>query len=366
MKKYGLNEITLMQFIFMNFGVQISIGLLALPQVLAERAGTEGWIGIPIGWVFSTGASLIIIQLMKKFPDGTVVDLLTRYLGNWAGKSGAILYALYYLFFGYLGIVRTILYTKDWLLPQTSAYITMLLLLIPTYTIARNGLRIIGRYVELIIFLSLWIVFVYLFPLKDAHWLHLFPIFKEGWKPIFSAAQVTIFSYLGFGVTLILYPFLQNKTKASMGVVISNTMTMLVFLFITIVCFVYFSPDEMKAYNEPVVNVLKTIEFKFIERVEMLFVAFYLFIFSFSWIPTMYLSVFCTSWLFGKQDHRSHLRLLWLIIAVATFFYIPTFNQSDQMDKALAWAGICCEYVFPACLLIYVCIHDRLGWRVYE
>ncbi|MEW9700010.1 endospore germination permease [Paenibacillus sp. SI8] len=363
MKKYGLNEITIMQFIFINFGVQSSIGLLALPQVLADRAGTDGWMGILIGWIFSTGASLVIIQVMKKYPDGTLLDLLTHYLGEWAGKAGAILYALYFLLYGYLGLVRTVLYTKAWLLPQTPGYITMLLLLIPTYTIARNGLRIIGRYVELVIFLSLWIPFVYLLPLKDAHWLHLFPIFKEGWRPIWSAFQATILSYLGFGVTLFLYPFLQNKPKASIGIAISNAMSMLLFLFITLVCFAYFSPDEMKAYNEPVVNVLKTIEFKFIERIEMLFIAFYLFIFSFSWIPTIYISVFCTSWLFAKQDHRSHLRVLWLALALVAFFYIPTFNQSDRLDKILTKAGLCFEYAFPACLLIYIWIHDRLGWR---
>ena len=43
----------------------------------------------------------------------------------------------------------------------------MLLLLIPTYVIARNGLRILGRYAELVFMISLWIPFVYLLLLKD-------------------------------------------------------------------------------------------------------------------------------------------------------------------------------------------------------
>jgi hypothetical protein len=134
-------------------------------------------------------------------------------------------------------------------------------------------------------------------------------------------------------------------------------------LFITFVCFVFFGPDEILQYNEPVVNVLKTIEFKFIERIEVLFIAFYLFIFSLCWISTTYMSVFCTSWIAGKADHRSHLRVLCLGTAILTFFYLPTFNQSDQLEKYLGLAAIVIDYVFPACLLFYLWIYDQFQWR---
>ncbi|MBP1995136.1 GerAB/ArcD/ProY family transporter [Paenibacillus eucommiae] len=363
MKKYAFNEITLMQFICLNFGLQVSVGLLALPRVLAERADTDGWLAIIIGWLISIAAGLIIVQVMKKHPDGTLLDLLKRYVGEWAGKAGAILFALYIFYYGYTSLVRTILYTKVWLLPQTPLYITLLLLLIPTYAVARSGLRILGRYAELVIFISLWIPFVYLIPLKDAHWIHLFPVFKGGWMPILSAVHAVILSYSGLGAVFIFYPFLRNKRMASAGIVISNTLTMLAFLFITLVCFVYFSPDEIREFNEPVVNVLKTIEFKFIERIEILFIAFYLFIFSLAWIPAMYMCIFCTSWLFGKQDHRGHLRILWLLLAVCSYFYLPTFNQNDLMEKFLSLLAIGFEGLFPVCLLVYIWIYERFQRR---
>jgi spore germination protein (amino acid permease) len=362
-KKYAFNEITLMQFVFLNFGLQVSVGLLALPRALAERADTDGWLVIIVGWIISVMVGLVIVQVMKKYPDGTLPDLLTRYFGKWIGKAGAILFAVFIFYYGYTGLVRTVLYTKVWLLPQTPLYIIMLLLLIPTYVIARNGLRILGRYAELVVFISLWIPLIYLIPLKDAHWLHLAPVLKAGWQPVLSAVQYILLSYSGLVAIFIFYPFLRNKRMAAAGIVISNTLSMLVFLFVTLVCFVYFSPDEIREYNEPVVNVLKTIEFKFIERVEVLFIAFFLFIFSLGWIPAMYMCVFCTSWLFGKQDHRSHLRLLWLLLAVGSFFFMPTFNQSDLMEKYLTIITVGIEGVFPVCLLIYMWIYDRFQRR---
>lgn len=363
MKKYTMNEITFMQYIFLNFGMVVSFGFLSLPRVLAEQAGTSGWIALIIVWLISSAASLIVIQVMKKYPDGTLLDLLTAYMGKWVGKVGAVLFALYLFYYGYTSLIYTILITKQYLLPQTPAYIIMLLLLIPTYVIVRNGPRILGRYVEMIILLSLWIPFVYLIPLKDAHWLRLLPVLKEGWKPVLSAIPSTFYYHIGFSTTFILYPFLKKKQMASAGIVISYGLTMLMYLFITVICFVYFSPDEIMAYNEPTINVLKTIEFKFIARIEVLFIAFYLLIFSLSWIPTMYMSVFCTTWLIGKQDHRNHLRLLWLFIAVGTYFFMPTFFQSERMNTLLGQIGFVVEYIVPSCLLLYIWLHDRLGWR---
>ncbi|MDQ0887044.1 spore germination protein (amino acid permease) [Paenibacillus sp. V4I9] len=363
MKKYTLNEITLMQYIFLNFGMVVSIGFLSLPRVLAEQAGTAGWIALLIVWVISLIASLIVIQVMKRYPDGTLLDLLTVYLGKWAGKAGAVLFALYLIYYGYTGLIYTVMITKQYLLQQTPAYLIMFLLLIPTYVVVRSGLRIVGRYVVLIMLLSVWIPFVYLLPLKDANWLRLFPVLKEGWEPVFAAVPGTFYYHIGFSTTFILYPFLRNKQKASTGIVISYTLTMLMYLFITVICFVYFSSDEIMTYNEPTINLLKTIEFKFIARIELLFIAFYLLIFSLSWIPTMYMSVFCTTWLIGKQDHRNHLRLLWLFIAVGSYFFMPTFFQSEKMNTLLGQIGFVVEYIVPVCLLLYVWIHDRLGWR---
>ncbi|MEK8128813.1 endospore germination permease [Paenibacillus filicis] len=363
MNNHAAQKITLLQFIFIIFGVQISLGVLSLPQDLAERANTDGWITIIILWIISLTASLVVIQVMKKQPEKTLPDLIKAYLGHWVGKAGAVLYGSWVLFYAYAGIVRSILYTKAWLLPQTPNYLIMILFLVPTYVIASGGLRIIGRYAELIFYMSLWVPLVYLIPLREAHWNHLLPILKEGWGPIFSALPVTYLSFSGFGAALILYPFLTNKEKASIGIVISSTLSMVTLVFTTLVCFVIFSPDEITQFNEPIVNVLKIIEFKFIERIEILFFSFFLFLFSLSWISTLYLSVYCASWLFGRQHDRVFLRLFCVIIAAGTFFFLPTFNQSDQMSIYLNRFGMGVELVVPICLLIYMWLHDHYQRR---
>lgn len=363
MKKYAFNEITFTQTILIVSGIQLSVGFLSIPRVLAEQVGTDGWISLLIGWLVAVAANLLIVQVMKRRPDGTLLDVLTTSIGKWAGIAGGIVLALYFLYISYSTLVYSVLVAKAWLVPQTPSSIIMLLLLLPAGAIARKGLRIVARYAEFVFILSLWIPFAYLIPLKDAHWLHLLPLFKEGLKPVLSGVSATIYYFVGFATTFIWYPFLQDKQRASAAVVISNTLSLLVFLFISLVCFVYFSPDRIAEYNEPAINVLKIIEFKFIERIEVLFIAFYLLIFSLAWIPFLYLGSFCTSWLFGKQDHRGHLLVYWLLFACSGFFFMPTSSQSEKLNEMLGKLGFGFEYMFPVCLFLYVWIQDRFKRR---
>ena len=364
MKKYAFNEISLLQFICINLGIQASVGVLALPRKLAEKASTDGWMAIILTWIVTVAVSGLIVQAMKKFPDGTLPDLLTRYLGKWIGKAAAILISLYFLYYAYVGIVSTILYTQEWLLPRTPGKVIMILFLVPTYIIVSKGLRIIGRYAEMVVLISSWMLIIYTESIKDAYWLHLRPLFKEGWYPVFTALPEASLSFIGIASVFILYPFLQNKQHAFIGVAISSTLSMLVYLFLTVVCFAYFSPDEITQYHDPVINILKVIEFRFIDRVEMLFIAFYLFMFSLSWIPAIYICVFCTSWVHGKQDHRAHLRILLIGVAMVTYFFVPTFYEKNHLENLLMRLGIGFEYAFPICLFVYLWLHDRIQGRI--
>ncbi|MBW7474283.1 spore germination protein [Paenibacillus oenotherae] len=359
-KVYSGHEITSLQYIFLLSGIQVGVAVLSLPRKLAETAGTDGWISIIIGWLISTAASLIIVQIMKNSPNGSLPDWAAGVMGMWAGKAVAFLLALYFCFLLFDGLTKTVMITKIWLLPNTPSYIIMILLLVPTYMIARHGPRIVGRYCELIVYICLWIPIIYLIPLKHSHFLHLLPPLKEGWQPVLTGVKEIIYPSLGMVATFVLYPFLKHKEKAGAAVVASNTLTMASYLFITLICFVYYSPDEITEYNNPVISILKSIEFRFIERIEVPFIAFYLTVFSLVWIPAMYLTTFCSSWLFGRTDSRGHLRVLCIATAIATYFYTPTYRQNWVIEQILTAFGLGIEYIFPVLLLAFIAVHNRM------
>jgi spore germination protein (amino acid permease) len=353
MKKYAYNEITLMQYIFLINGTQVATGILSLPRLLAEKAGPDGWIAILLGGFLSIVASIFIVKTCERYPDDTLYELSIRFFGKVIGKIIILIYMIYFILYGWSIFVNSILYIKGWLLPRTPDYLIMILFSIPTYLVARNGIRVIGRYNELFFYLMLWILFLFFIPLKDAHWLNFLPILRDGWKPVLSAVPSSIFSFIGFDIAFFLHPFLQKKQHAVKGVVIANLLTMSFYLFLTISCYAYFSPDGITEFNQPVLSLLKTIEFRFLERFDMVVLAVYLPIISTSWIPIMYFAAFCSSQLLNKQNHSSHI-VVFLLLFIGLIFWIhPTWIQLGSYQNIAAKSGVLSAYIFPVFLWIY-------------
>lgn len=364
MKSKKTAELTMLQFAIIISGLQISIAYLPLPRLLAEGAGTDGWMTILVMWFLSVIASLIAVRLMRRMPEGTVLDLISLRIGKWAGKAAALVFGIYFATMAYDGFVRTTNITRSWLLPETKAYVMLILLLIPAYAIVKEGPLLVGRYAELVFWITFWTPLIYLYPLKEAHWLNLLPFFKEGVLPVLTGIERVLFSFVGFAATLFLYPNLKHKQYAVRGVVLANSLTAVLYLWITTVCFVYFSPDEITEFNQPVLQMLKTIEFRVMERIEVPFIAFYLFIYSLIWVPASYFAVYCSNWLLGAGGERKHLRIFYALLAGVSFFYFPTFSQNDWLESVLGRTGAVLEYIVPALLLLFFWAQDKLKRRV--
>lgn len=360
MRKYAYNEITTMQFIFIISGIAISYGFIEIPRALYKEAGSSGWIALILGSLTTTAANLVIVQIMKKNPDGTILELVSKYTAKWVGRATALVLSAYHLYFAYTGIVYSTRVIKARILQETPAYMTLIMLLIPTYVVARGGIRIVGRYAEVSMGLSLWIPFVFAVVWGHTHWLYLLPVLPDGWRPVLTAVPSTFFYFLGFGSTAFLYPFLKNKEKAALGVCWAQLITLLAYLFITLLSFAFFSPGELTKINQLAIYMLKSVELPFLEQVEGLFIVLYLFIFSMSWIPSYLLSAFCMSWMAGRADHRIFLRFLLAGTALFSYFYVPGFNVSYAMGDWLGKFGMAAEYAAPVLLLGYLLLYDAV------
>ncbi|MFC4304024.1 GerAB/ArcD/ProY family transporter [Cohnella boryungensis] len=356
-------DITTLQFACLISGFQISIAYLPLPRLLAEGAGTDGWMTIIVLWLLSVIASICAVRLMRRLPEGTVLDLISKRIGKWAGKTAAFVFFVYFAAMAYDGFVRTTNITRSWLLPETKVYVMLVLLLIPAYAIVKGGPLLAGRYAEFVFLITCWTPLIFLYPLKDAHWLNLLPMFKEGILPVLTGVNHVLFSFVGFAATLFLYPNLKHKQYAVRGVLLANTLTAALYIWITIICFVYFSPDEITEFNQPVISMLKTIEFRVMERIEVPFIAFYLLIYSMIWIPASYLTVFCSDWLLGTGSIHRHLQFFFVLLVVSSFFYFPSFNQNENLETQLGNAGAVLEYIVPAVLLFFFWAQDKLQRR---
>ncbi|MGO4269146.1 endospore germination permease [Paenibacillus sp. TAF58] len=359
MNKYSMNQISLKQYILIIFETQVGIGVLSLPRDLAKTAGTDGWISIILGWILSMLLSLVIIRIMERNPEYTLFELLSKYFGKWVGKGLAVAWILFAVYSAITIMFATIHILKIWIVPDIRNFILMILFIVPIYMITKQGIRVIGLFAEFVFMVTLWMPFMLLLTLKDIEWMYLLPIGKGGLYPVLSNVKSTVFSFLGFELAFILYPFLKDKKSASKGIVIANSLSMVIYLTTTIVCFVKFSPVEVTEYVYPVLNLLKVIRLPFLERLEIIGLSFYLFIIFMTIIPYLYTAALGTSQLFGKQDHRNVLRINMILWIVMSFFFIPTSSQIIKMGESQETIGLCFALVFPIFLWIY-------GWLFHR
>lgn len=189
------NQITNLQFIFIIHGMQLGVGVIAMPSVLAGISGTDGWIAIFGGWIGSVLASLAMIQVMKKYPSGTVIQLVRHYFGKWSGIFVTMIFAVYMLMFAYLIFNRMALLIKTWIMQQSYTYVLMLLFVVPAFMVVKGGIRSLGRFAEVVILSTIWMPFILLYVFKDANWIHLLPVLKEGWMPVWHSISSTILSF---------------------------------------------------------------------------------------------------------------------------------------------------------------------------
>lgn len=354
MNKYRMNEISLWQFILTISGVQVGFGLLTFPHELEQMAGTDGWISVLIAGGITTLISLCIIKIMGKHPGDCLIDVLTRYMGKWLGKAGMVIWILYSLL-GCISLLFSFIYViRIWILPKTPSYAIMFLAAIPALMLVRGGVRIISRYAVFVFFFTIWMPFLLLIPLKDSHFIYLLPILKEGWMPVLYAAKMAIIPFLGFEFAFILYPYLKNKKSAAKGIVIANIITLLVYLQITFVCFVYFSPDEISQFIWPTLTLVKPIHFTFLERFEIVFLSFFIFIVSDSIIPYFFSVTEGINQLYKKEEWNFPIYMLLILIFVVTIVFKPSMEQVNNWREWWGIIGYFVSYAFPVVFLLYI------------
>ncbi|SFI35091.1 spore germination protein (amino acid permease) [Paenibacillus sp. UNC496MF] len=344
------NRITITQFVLIIHSMQLGVSALSLPSDLARIGGTDGWIALFAGWLGSLAAGLIIVQVMKKHPTGTVVELVSRYFGRWLGRLSMIFFGVYATLYAFLILDRMVLLVQSWIMQQSKTYVLMLLFFIPAYMIVKGGVRVIGRYAEIVVYTSVWMLAILGVLLREGNWLHLLPVLKEGWLPVMNAVPTTILSFLGFEIIFFIYPNLEKKQHASLGVLIANTYTLCVYLFITLVCFLTYSPDEITQFNQPVISIFKILETRYVERFDIIMLTWYLLIISKTWIPSLYMSVYCMKRLFVAGKPGTYIAMLLGGMFLVTWIWNPDWNASSSALKWFSSFGFAIAYLLPVCL----------------
>ncbi|AYK05628.1 GerAB/ArcD/ProY family transporter [Brevibacillus laterosporus] len=353
MSTFMKKEISLLHFILTITSIEIGTSILTLPAELAQASGTDGWISILIGYVLSTIVSLCIIKVMSKHPGKTMLQILHLYFSSIIGNVMMVIWIIYSFISAFSIFVSSVFIINEWILPNTPNYFISVLFIVPIYMAIRGGIRVLSGFQVVVFFSTLWLLLVLLFPLDQSHFVFLLPILKEGWEPVIQGVRIAVFPFLGFELAYLFYPYIKNKEHAAKGIIIANAITLLIYLEITIICYMVFSPDEITKYIWPTLTLVKPIHFAFLERFEIVYVSFYILIFLSSVIPYLFFVTEGISEL-TKRRERSQLYIILGIFIVSYLFYHPYFTNINLLNILLAPFSYIVAFAFPVFFWLYV------------
>ena len=336
---------------FLIIQAQIGIGILTLPNVLYSEVQQDAWISLLIAGAIAQVVIVILVRLGKVSVKENFYELSSNLLGKYLGRALNICYVLYFITFSMLLLILVSDVINVWILHRTPRWAVILLILLAASYIAKEHLLTISKsflvFSLLFVFLIVLLIIAYM---QDVHFGRLLPIPANEPLHILKSSPQAFVSLIGFEVILFIMPFLQKPAESLKVLSIANGFTVSLYLFLLITCIVYFSGDQIKLVNEPLLYLLRGLSFEHIERIDIIFLSFWI-------IPittTLVVQLFNAS--LGVQNLFSIGRSTSVYVIVGILFLLGMFPISnfikDSLSSLMTYLNIIFIFFIPTLLLI--------------
>jgi Spore germination protein. len=314
---------------------QAAVIILSLPRILAENFGTNGWLALIPATLLSS-FNIFLISLVYRLGKGrSVFDILERSVPK------ALLYPIY-LAAAAVWIMAGCMIGKEYILifqmiafPTTHPMIFKLAVDVIVFYLVLKGIYNIAKASTTFYFLVIWMLGLLVAFLPEYEWSRLTPfIFRDSGDMIKGAVE-TYSAYIGYELSMFLFPFFGRNPKAMKAVYIGNLMTALTYLSICFIAFGFYHYRQLANLVFPLLDLLAYIELPFIERMENLLFGFLLF--------TSLITVTMYTWTATEavkrifpQTGTGKLALVMLAAAYGIAFFPDVIGEVHQW---LQWAG---------------------------
>ena len=345
------NKITKFQLFFILIQCQIGVGLLSLPHAVQETAKGDGWISTLIAGVVVQVMLVIYWQLLKRFPTLIYTEITQKIFGIFLGKLLNIVIYLYFILVGGLATILFIKLINLWLLPLTPGWIISLLILTACVYLAISDLKMIARFFVLVfsLILLLWFLsLLSLFTPKEIQ--YVLPIGSSGIKNIVMGSNNSLLAMLGFEGLLFFLPFvIENKKGVFKTISLANLFITLFYTYFIFITLISFSTDQLAQMREPVLNILRAITYKVVDRVDLIFLSIWVVPMATSIISYLY---FASKSLNLKKKHYQKVVLLngFLLFLITLIPHDDAFIS--MFNKYVSYLSYGVVFVIPTLLLI--------------
>ncbi|TYR99230.1 GerAB/ArcD/ProY family transporter [Rossellomorea vietnamensis] len=361
--RMAANKLTKGQMFFLLLQSQVGIGILSLPYDVFQKAESDGWISIIAAGCWIQVMLLVYVGLYIKVKKDHFHALLEEVLGKSLGYLTAILYVLYFLSVAVLILTLFNEIIDIWVLPRTPNWIIGIIMVFLGYYLGKESVQILARF-NVLVTPILFIMFLLItYALKDAQILYLLPIGEAGVKNILLGSREALLAMLGFEILLVILPLTDANNKKKLKYVsLSNIVLTLSYCYLSIINFMFYSPEELKIVPQPLLYILKSFSFQIIERTDLLFLTIWVVTVFTSFVNYYFLAVSAARPLVKSSGIQRKLPLIFAILILTVNFFTNENNVYlvDKVSKVITNSSYAFVIVIPLILLFAAYIKNIL------
>lgn len=336
---------------FLIHSSQTGIGILNFQSQVIKHAEQDAWISLIITWA----ATHIILYIIFKLLGGGTNDLVAVHQYCFGKAIGSIMsvMALVYFWLASLTVLRAYIEViQIWVYPSIKTWQLCFVFGLTFYYIISSGFRSLTGFSFWGVILPAFLFFLIYFPLMHANYIYLLPAFSHSLSELFLSSKGYALLFLGFEWILMFYPFLKssNNRDISKWAYLGNIYTLIVYLIITLISFLYFNQEVLQHLPWPTLMMVKIVKFSFLERFEYVFI--------FIWLLVIISPICISLWACTRIVKRTFsippkATLLFLLIAeMIVSVYLQEFKSVDYLVNFTSNVGIGFVFVYLPLLLI--------------
>lgn len=351
-------QVSAFYLFFIIHSIQIGIGILGLPRLVVIEARQDFWLVILAAYIYIILVVAVMLFILKQYKNADIYGIQVDIFGNWIGRLLGTIYIIYFVLtlfsvlITYMEVIRVFIF-------QSITNLTMgfLLIVLIVYSVL-GGVRVIVGVCTLVTIFTVWIMLLLIEPGTRIDPTHLQPFFVASPKELLNGIKVTNYTFLGFEILFIIYPFIRNKQRVALPVFLGVSATTIIALIVTTITLGYFSMIEIERRDWVLLNLFKMQNFSFIERFDFIVVSAWMMVI----LPNMILLMWGVTYGMKRLYHvpqKWTLYILSIILWVAGHF----FNEHFRIQKVINFTssyGFWLVYIYPLILLPLVLIKSRL------
>lgn len=338
------------------FNTILGVGILTLPAALTKEVGTDAWFLSILAGLSNIPFLYFICKVGEKYGEHGFLGTLKSLFGKFLGTVLSLPVLVYFIINSGF-VVRIFAETiKLYLLNNTPLEFIIIPLLILAIFLARSGIEPIGRFFEAVtpIIIIIMIALIIIAIPSPKQITNLRPYLTTPVVKYITGIRIGAFSFAGFEIVMILYPFIKKPKGVFKVSFISLMAVIALYTVIIIECISKFGDKETQALIYPTMTLIKSSEVPgaFIERMEGFLIAVWvMFVFT-TLVPLMYGFSVLGGDLLKHRERRHIIKIFLPVMYLAALTGDNVAQLFDMIDKLTLYLGGYTVMLLPTIMFI--------------